>query len=107
MKFTSKVKSISNGNQTNKNKLVPASIERIPPPIPTKSRKEVNQIFKYFKNIKSTPIVKPVQKSYMQVSKLALNIVEVIKIKNTFPTLGTKKIDQIQNIVKGGPKPKP
>jgi len=66
----------------------------------------VNQISKYFKNIKLTPVVKLAQKSYVQASKLASNTVEVIKIKNTFPTLGAKKIDQIQNIIKDGPKPK-
>jgi len=103
-KFTPKVKPVSNGDQTNKNKLVLASIERIPPPIPTKSQKEVNQISKYFK---STPVIKLAQKLYTQASKPALNTVEVIKIKDIFPALNAKKIDQIQNIIKDGPKPKP
>jgi len=53
-----------------------------------------------------TPIVKPAQKSYMQTSKLASNIAEVIKIKNTFSVLDAKKIDQIQNIIKDGLKSK-
>ena len=32
---------------------------------------------------------------------------EVIKIIDMFSALGAKKIDQIQNIIKGEPKPKP
>jgi len=63
--FTPKMKPVSNGGQTNKNKSVPASIERILSPIPTKFQKEVNQISKYFKNIKLTPVVKPAQKLYV------------------------------------------
>ena len=106
-KFTSKVKPVSNSDQTNKNKSVPASIERILPSISAKSQKEVNQISKYFKNIKSTPVVKPAQKLYVQASKPASNTIEVIKIKDVFPTLDTKKIDQIQNIIKGSLNPKP
>jgi len=62
---TPKMKPVSNGDQTNKNKSVPASIERILSPIPTKFQKEVNQISKYFKNIKLTPVVKPAQKLYV------------------------------------------
>jgi len=38
---------------------------------------------------------------------MALNTEQIIKIKDTFPSLGAKKINQIQNIVKGSPKPKP
>jgi len=101
------VKPVSNGNQTNKNKSVPTSIERIPSPIPAKFQKKVNQISKYFKNIKSTPIIKLAQKSYVQASKLVSNTAEVIKIKVTFPILDAKKINQIQNIIKDGPKSKP
>ena len=63
--FTPKMKPVSNGGQTNKNKSVPASIERILSPIPTKFQKEVNQISKYFKNIKLTPVIKPAQKLYV------------------------------------------
>ena len=106
MKLTPKLKLITNRDQTNKKKLVLASIERIPSSISAKSQKEVNQISKYFKNIKLTSIIKFVHKSYVQVSKLTSNTAEVIKIKNTFPALGTKKIDQIQNIIKSGPKSK-
>jgi len=34
-------------------------------------------------------------------------MLEVIKIKKTFPSMGVKEIDQINNIVKGSPKSKP
>ena len=106
MKFTPKVKPITSGDNSNKSKLVLVSIERILFPIFTKSQKKVNQISKYFKNLKPTPVVRPTHKSYAQASKQASYTVEVIKIKDTFLTLGAKKIDQIQNIVKDGLKPK-
>ena len=35
------------------------------------------------------------------------NILEVVKIKNTFSTLNTQKVDQIHKIVNSSPKPKP
>lgn len=107
VKFTPKVKSITSGNNSNNSKLVPINIKRISPPIPTKSSKKVNQISKYFKNLKLTPVVKSNPKSYAQASKPISHIEEVIKIKNTFPILSAKKINQIQNIIKGRPKPKP
>ena len=103
VKFTPKVKSITNGNNLNKNTLVLASIKKIFSPIPAKSPKEVNQISKYFKNLKLTPITKSTYKSYAQVSKPVSYIEEVIKIKDTFPSLGANKIDQVQNIIKSKP----
>ena len=45
-------------------------------------------------------------KSYTQASKLSINTLEVLKIKETFPSLSAKKIDQVNNIVNGQPKPK-
>jgi len=39
--------------------------------------------------------------------KQNISISEVIKIKETFSSIGTKKIDQINNIVKGTSKLKP
>jgi len=58
-------------------------------------QKEVNQISKYFKNIKLANVTKQPQKSYMQASKQGTSISKIIKIKDTFPALGAKKIDQI------------
>jgi len=34
-------------------------------------------------------------------------MLDVIKIKKIFPFMGAKEIDQINNIVKDSPKPKP
>ena len=52
-------------------------------------------------------VTKLSQKSYAHASKPTTSIAEVIKIKDAFLALDTKKIDQIQNIVKGSPKLKP
>jgi len=46
-------------------------------------------------------------KSYAQASKQYTSISDVIKIKETFPSIGAKKINQINNIVNGSSKPKP
>jgi len=43
----------------------------------------------------------------MQASKQDINISEIIKIKENFPALNAKEIDQIHNIVNGNPKTKP
>jgi len=45
--------------------------------------------------------------SYTQATKPPANTSEVLKIKETFLALNAKKIDQINNIVKGNSKPKP
>ena len=47
------------------------------------------------------------KQSYAQASKQTNNTTEVIKIKNTFPTLNAQKIDQIHRIVNSSSKPKP
>ena len=46
-------------------------------------------------------------KSYAQASKTTINMSEVLKIKETFPALNAKKIDQVNNIVHGQNKSKP
>jgi len=46
-------------------------------------------------------------KSYAQASKQNTSMSDVIKIKETFPSIRAKKIDQINNIVNGSSKPKP
>ena len=43
----------------------------------------------------------------MQASKQDINTSNVIKIKENFPVLDAKKINQIYNIVNGNPKAKP
>ena len=94
------------------NKSIPANIEKIPPSTLAKSQKEVNQISKYFKNIKPINRSNPSNKSYIQaskqsyaqVSKQTNNTTEVIKIKDTFPALNAQKIHKIVN---SSSKPKP
>ena len=44
---------------------------------------------------------------YIQASKQTANTSEVLKIKEAFPAINMKKIDQINNIVKNNLKPKP
>jgi len=58
------VKAIINENNANKNKVVPTSIKKLPPLIPAKSPKEVKEISKFFKNLKSVFVNKPSFKSY-------------------------------------------
>jgi len=93
--------------------VVSVSINKVPlpPPLPAKSAKEVNTIFKYFQNKKPSTENKKKEgsnltKSYTQTSKPNTTTSNVLKIKEAFPALNTKKIDQVNNIVKGNPKPK-
>jgi len=98
---------MNNGNKGNKTKTVPVYIERIPSPIPAKSLKEVQEISKYFKNLNAPPVNKILSKSYAQASKQASHTEEILKIKDTFPSLKVSKINNIQKIIKGSDKPKP
>ena len=83
------------------------------PPLPAKSKKEINVISKYFhsknpltnKTNRSTNL--QTNKSYAQASKTTTNMSNVLKIKETFPALNAKKIDQVNDIVHGQSKPKP
>ena len=89
-------------------------VSSLPPLIPAKSQKEVNELSKYFK--KNTNILQ--KKSYIQVlssSKqsdfsFTINIaLEKLKIKKTFPNLLNKKIELVQKVInslKNKPKPK-
>jgi len=86
------------------NKPSPVSIEKILPPIFTKFQKEVNLISKFFKSNKPADINTQPPKSYSQALKQNISMSKVIK--EIFPFIGAKKINQI-NIVKGTPKMKP
>ena len=92
-------------------KSVPISFDKIPlpPPLSAKSANEVNVISKYFQNKK--PLIKNKKKegsnptkSYAQASKSPTTTSDILKIKEVFPTLNTKKINQVNNIVKENPK---
>ena len=113
-KFTPRITPSSNTkNIKSTPKLVPASIDKVPPPppLPAKTAKEINTISKYFQNQKpsnnkSKDRLKS-NKSYAQASKNTVSTVKVLKIKKTFPTLNAEKINQVNNIVNGSFKPKP
>jgi len=113
-KFSSRIALHTNKNNKETTKPVPVTIDKIPllPPLPVKSKREVNIITKYFQNNKpSAEAKKPTETkkpamSYAQAIKLSANTLEVLKIKEAFLALNAKKIDQINNIVKGNPKPK-
>ena len=82
-------------------------VSTIPSPIPAKSAKEVNKISKYFK--KQQP-VKQGPKSYTQVFARQTNSTnitrEILKIKETFSQLQSKKIETVQKIISNQDKPK-
>jgi len=90
-------------------KSTPVTINKAPPlpPLPAKTKKEINAISKYFhpkkpsvnNNNKSTN--NQMGKSYMQASKSSTSTSDVLKIKETFPALNVKKINQMNNIVHG------
>ena len=107
LKFTPRLQTAPHRNPKEVNKPSLASIERIPPLIPAKSQKEVNIISKFFKNKNSENPTLAKTKSYVQVSKQNASTSDVIKIKETFPSIGAEKINQINDIVKGTPKQKP
>ena len=84
-----------------------------PPPLPAKSKKEVNTISKYF--VPNKPLVNSkdndnsinLGKSYAQATKTSTNTLEVLKIKETFPSLNAQKVNQVNNIVNSQAKPTP
>ena len=100
-------KTIKNPNLVTINKALP------PPPLPAKTKKEVNIISKYF--LPNKPLVNNnvngnsnnSGKSYAQATKTSNNTLEVLKIKETLPSLNAQKVDQVNNIVNSQAKPKP
>ena len=86
-------KTIKNPNLVTINKAPP------PPPLPAKTKKEVNIISKYF--LPNKPLVNNnvngnlnnSGKSYTQATKTSNNTSEVLKIKETLPSLNAQKID--------------
>jgi len=104
-KFIPKIHSVSQRLPKENAKSTLASIKRIPPLIPAKSQKEVNVISKYFKKKQPEMQTPRNNKMYAQASKLTSTL-DVIKIKKMFPSIGAKKINQINEIIKGNSKPK-
>jgi len=93
-------------NNKEKNGPSLANINRLLPPIPAKSPREINEILKFFKDNKTVILPTNKSKSYTQASKQNMSTADVIKIKETFPSVGVKEINQINNIIKGPLKPK-
>jgi len=82
----------------------PGAISVFPLPIPAKSPKEVVKISKFFKkNLDNKG-----KKSYAQALSANTNTArETLKIKEVFPNLQNKKIENIQKIISNGSKTKP
>ena len=113
-KFSPRIILTTTKSNKEQEKSVPITINKVPPPSPllVKSKKEVNVISKYFQSKKPSAENKNqvgninLARSYAQATKMSANILEVLKIKEAFPALNAKKIDQINSIVKGDSKPK-
>ena len=114
-KFTPRTIPQNNGNKKDIVKSVPVTINKVPPPpsLLAKTKKEVNIISKYFhpkklsvENTTKGNNVNP-GKSYAQASKSSVSTLDVLKIKETFPSLNTQKIDQVNSIINGQNKSKP
>jgi len=116
-KFTPRILAPApNGNNKKETpKSIPVTINKAPPlpPLPAKSKKEINTISKYFhmkknsvESSNSSPTPKS-GKSYAQASKPTVTTSKVLKIKETFPSLNAQKIDQVNSIVNGQNKEKP
>ena len=120
MTFRNKVKSQFSPHVTKpkvsskgKEKVKLTFISSLPPPIPAKSQKEINNILKYFKKNNTTLP----NKFYAQASSTSKKTSSAplsditratLKIKETFPNLPNTKIDLIQKIINGpSNKPKP
>ena len=113
-KFTSWISPTYSYSTKDVPKSTPVTINKAPPPppLPAKSKKEINVISKYFHKKPTTnnserSTNQQNSKSYTQVSKTKINTSEVLKIKETFPALNAKKINQVNDIVNGQSKPKP
>ena len=114
-KFTPRIPAPNGINKKDIPKSTLVTINKAPPLplLPAKSKKEINAISKYFhpkknsveSNNQSSKLNSG--KSYTQASKPTVNMSEVLKIKEAFPSLNAQKIDQVNNIVNGQNKAKP
>jgi len=106
-KFSPRIALTTSKNSKETPKSVMVTIDKVPlpPPLPVKSKREVNVISKYFQNKKLIGNNNPAR-SYAQATKPSANTSEVLKIKEAFPALNAKKIDQVNSIVKDNLKPK-
>ena len=114
-KFIPRIPALNSNNKKDIPKSTLVTINKAPPlpPLPAKSKKEINAISKYF-HLKENSVESNNQpsklysgKSYAQASKPSVNTSEVLKIKEAFPSLNAQKIDQVNNIVNRQNKTKP
>ena len=103
---TPKVNPVKNGKLKDKNNNKLASIERLLPPIPAKTSKEINEISKFFETKVLSHANGNQDILYAQASKIGSNTENILKIKEAFPILKAKNINNIQQII-GNSKPKP
>ena len=106
-KFTSRIQVTPKKTNTEIKEPLLASIKRLLPLIPAKSPKKIHKISKFFKSNKLDKLASNKPKLYTQASKQNTSIADVIKIKETFPSVSIKKINKINNIIKGPIKTKP
>ena len=117
-KFTPCIPPTNGNSKKDSPKSIPVTINKAPPPppLPAKSKKEINVISKYFhskkpennkKNNGNSSLNSLSNKSYAQASKSPTSTSDVLKIKETFPALNAKKIDQVNSIVNGKNQQKP
>ena len=84
--FTPRIHKVKKPFKGKKSINKPAIIERLLPPIPAKTQKEVNEISKYFKkNTNKTLEKKDIVKLYAQAS--APSTSDILKIKKAFSKL--------------------
>ena len=114
LKFTPRTPTAKGNGNKEIPKSTPVTVNRTPPPLPplsTKPKKDVNTIPKYFQSKNHSDVNKTssgnLGKSYAQATKPAANTSDVLKIKEAFPSLNAKKVDQVHNIINGQSKPRP
>ena len=114
-KFTPRIPPTKGNTNKEIPKSVPVTINKAPllPLLLAKSKKEINVISKYSQP-KNRLVRNKTQlsndksgKSYAQAIKPLTNTSEVLKIKETFPSLNAQKIDQVNSIVNGQNEQKP
>ena len=113
-KFTLRIPPAKSNSNKEIPKSNPVTINKAPPSLPplsTKPKKGINTIPKYFQSKNQLDKNKIFSgnpgKSYAQATKPSANMSDVLKIKEAFPSLNAKKIDQVNNIINGQSKPRP
>ena len=105
-KFSPKINSIKSIKRAEQSKEKQVKVVKIPPPILARLPKEVLEKSKFFnKRGKKANKSEKLKTLYAQV--LALSIGEILKLKENFPSLSTKKIKNIHRAINDSGKSKP